>query len=69
MFIYLPIVYITIMIIYYIKLSINMRLQQMKQGQYLLTIPSQLVRAKGWKKQDTIEASIDSNGDIVLKKK
>jgi len=57
------------MIIYYIKLSINMRLQQMKQGQYLLTIPSQLVRAKGWKKQDTIEASIDSNGDIVLKKK
>ncbi|MBI2671056.1 hypothetical protein HYX18_03725 [Candidatus Woesearchaeota archaeon] len=46
-----------------------MKLQQMKQGQYFITLPSQIVRAKGWSKGDQIIAIIDKNGDITLKKK
>ena len=46
-----------------------MKLQQMKQGQYFVTLPSQIVRAKGWNKGDLIEAKIDKEGNIVLKRK
>ncbi len=41
----------------------------MKQGQYFVTIPVQLARAKSWNKGDQIIALIDKNGDITLKKK
>lgn len=45
-----------------------MKLQKMNDKQYFLTLPNQIVRAKGWKKGDHIKAVIDSKGDIVLKK-
>lgn len=44
-----------------------MKLQQLKQGQFFLNLPRQIVRAKGWKKGDVIQISIDKKGDIVLK--
>lgn len=44
------------------------KLQQMKQGQYFLTIPSQIVRLKGWNKQDEVLFTIDKEGNIVLRK-
>lgn len=45
-----------------------MKLQMMNERQYFITLPNQIIRAKGWKKGDTIKISIDSKGDIVLKK-
>jgi len=45
-----------------------MKLQQMNGQQYFITLPNQIVRAKGWKKGDTIKAIIDNKGDIILKK-
>lgn len=46
-----------------------MKLQQMKQKQYFITLPSQIVRAKGWVKGDHIVAEINKEGNIVLRKK
>lgn len=46
-----------------------MKLQQLQNKALILTIPSQIARAKGWKKGDEIETTIDKNGDLVLKKK
>ena len=45
-----------------------MKLQQMKQGQYFLCLPSQIVRAKGWEKHDDIKVLINKEGDLVLKR-
>lgn len=45
-----------------------MKLQQMKGRQYFLSLPSQIVRAKGWKKGDQINIEINKEGNIVLKK-
>ena len=45
-----------------------MKLQQMKNGQYFVCLPRQIVRAKGWKKQDDLKVEIDSKGNIVLRK-
>lgn len=45
-----------------------MKLQQMPQGQYFITLPSQIVRAKQWKKGDIISIEIDRQGNIILKK-
>ncbi len=45
-----------------------MKLQQMKQGQYFLSMPSQIVRAKGWNKGDRIKIVIDKEGDLILRK-
>ena len=45
-----------------------MKLQQLKQGQYFLWLPRQIVRAKGWEKQDNIKVTINKEGDLVLKK-
>ena len=39
----------------------------MKSGQFFLTMPSQIVRAKGWKKGNNIGIEINMKGDIVLK--
>ena len=44
-----------------------MKLQQMKNGQYFVCLPRQIVRAKGWKKADIIKIEINKNGDLVLK--
>ena len=46
-----------------------MKLQQMKKGQYFITLPNQIVKAKGWNKGDYIVVEIDSRGNIILKKK
>lgn len=45
-----------------------MKLQQMNDKQFFITLPNQIVRAKGWSKGDIIKAIIDSKGDIVLRK-
>lgn len=45
-----------------------MKLQQMNDKQYFITLPNQIVRAKGWIKGDQIKAVIDKSGDIVLRK-
>ena len=45
-----------------------MRLQLMNNRQYFITLPNQLVRAKGWRKGDIIVCELDNLGNIVLKK-
>jgi bifunctional DNA-binding transcriptional regulator/antitoxin component of YhaV-PrlF toxin-antitoxin module len=45
-----------------------MKLQKMNNRQYFVTLPNQIVRAKGWEKGDLIKVEIDCKGDIVLKK-
>ena len=45
-----------------------MKLQQLNNGAFILTLPSQIIRAKEWKKGDEIKALINDKGDIVLKK-
>lgn len=45
-----------------------MKLQLMNDKQYFLTLPNQIIRAKGWQKGDIIRAVIDGKGEIVLKK-
>lgn len=46
-----------------------MKIQQLKNGQHFITLPSQIVRAKGWKKGDDLKVEINKDGDLVLKKK
>jgi len=55
-------------IINLINLSINMKLQQMKNRQFFVTLPNQIVRAKEWKKGDDIKIEIDQKGNLILKK-
>ncbi|MEK6835441.1 MAG: hypothetical protein AABX55_00255 [Nanoarchaeota archaeon] len=45
-----------------------MKLQQLKNKQFVISLPSQIVRAKGWLKGDVIKVEIDKEGNIVLKK-
>jgi antitoxin component of MazEF toxin-antitoxin module len=45
-----------------------MKLQQMNKKQYFVSLPNQIVRAKGWQKGDEIKIEIDSNGNLILKK-
>ena len=45
-----------------------MKIQQLKSGQHFITLPSQIVRAKLWKKGDDLKVEINPKGDIVLKK-
>jgi len=45
-----------------------MKLQQLKQGQFFLCLPRELVRAKQWQKGDDIKVLINKEGDLVLKK-
>lgn len=46
-----------------------MKLQQLNNGAYILTLPSPIMRAKGWVKGDTINIEINKEGNIVLSKK
>jgi len=50
------------------KELMQMKLQLMNEKQFFITLPNQIVRAKGWTKGDSIKAVIDGKGDIVLKK-
>jgi len=45
-----------------------MKLQKMNGRQFFITLPNAIVRAKGWNKGDDIGFSIDSKGDLVLKR-
>ena len=45
-----------------------MKLQQMKNRQYFITLPNQIIRAKEWKKGDDIQVKISDKGEIVLRK-
>lgn len=45
-----------------------MKLQQMKNRQFFVTLPNQIVRAKEWKKGDDIKIEIDQKGNLILKK-
>lgn len=45
-----------------------MKLQQLKNKQFVISLPSQIVRAKGWNKGDHIKVEIDKKGNIVLRK-
>jgi hypothetical protein len=47
---------------------IKMKLQKMNNRQYFVTLPNQIVRAKGWEKRDLIKVEINDRGKIVLKK-
>tara|TARA_Y100000310_G_C20694789_1_gene824839 strand:- start:4130 stop:4297 length:168 start_codon:yes stop_codon:yes gene_type:complete len=45
------------------------RLQTNKQtGNFLITVPRRLVEAKGWKKGDTMQFSLNRKGDLVIKR-
>ena len=46
------------------------KLQQMtaSNNQFLLTLPKQIMMAKGWQKGDNIKVEIDQKGNLVLKK-
>ena len=43
-------------------------LQETPKGQYIITLPIQVIRMLGWKKGDTIQVLLDA-GDIRLRKK
>jgi len=45
-----------------------MKLQQMNDKQYFVTLPNKIIRAKQWIKGDLIKIEINKEGDIVLKK-
>ncbi|MFH1839647.1 MAG: hypothetical protein ABH849_00685 [Nanoarchaeota archaeon] len=45
-----------------------MKLQQLKTGQHFLTLPRQIMRAKGWEKGDIIKIKINDKGELVLYK-
>lgn len=44
-------------------------LQFPNKKQFMLTIPKGLVLAKGWKQGDVLEFSIDTKGEIIIKRK
>ena len=44
------------------------KLQYPNQKQYIITIPKSLVLAKGWKKGNILEFTINNHGEIVLRK-
>lgn len=45
-----------------------MKLQQMNNRQFFITLPNQIVRAKGWEKGENLKVMIDKNGDLVIRK-
>ena len=40
----------------------------MNGKQYFITLPNQIVRAKGWQKGDNVKLEINQKGDLVLRK-
>jgi len=43
------------------------KLQYDSNKQYKITLPKQIITAKGWKKGDILEIIIDNNGDLIIK--
>jgi hypothetical protein len=52
----------------YYNILCSMKLQQLKNKQFCINLPSQILRAKNWSKGDIIKVEINKEGDIVLKK-
>ena len=46
-----------------------MKIQQLQNGAYIITLPRQIVLAKGWKKGDEVKTEINKEGNIVIKEK
>ena len=44
------------------------KLQFENKKQYKITLPKQIIKAKGWEKGDEIAILLDEHGNIVLKK-
>jgi hypothetical protein len=44
-----------------------MKLQQLKNGQFVISLPKQIVLAKRWEKGKNLKVEINSKGNIVLK--
>ena len=42
------------------------KLQFANKKQYKITLPKQIVEAKGWKKGDEIKVRINNKGELVL---
>ncbi len=45
-----------------------MKLQQLKNKQFVISLPSQIFRTKGWNKNEVIKVKINKEGNLVLKK-
>lgn len=45
------------------------KLQFDNNQQFKITLPKQILIAKGWKKGDKINVELDQGGNLVLKKK
>jgi len=43
-----------------------MKLQKTKRGQYFITLPKNIVEAKGWLKGQRLRPSINERGNIEL---
>jgi len=43
-----------------------MKLQQMNDRQFFVTLPKSIVLAKGWQKGDNIKFKINDKGELVL---
>ena len=44
------------------------KLQYDNNKQFKITLPKQIILAKGWKKGDNLEIHLDGDGNIVLKR-
>ncbi len=50
------------------KLVKKATLQLLNNTQFMLTLPKELIMAKGWKSGDVIEFVFDDNTDLMLKR-
>lgn len=44
------------------------KLQYINNKQFIITLPKGIVLAKGWKKGDRIEFTLDDKGNIILRR-
>jgi bifunctional DNA-binding transcriptional regulator/antitoxin component of YhaV-PrlF toxin-antitoxin module len=44
------------------------RLQYDANRQFKITLPKQLVLAKGWKKGDVLQFELDKDGNLIIKR-
>ena len=44
------------------------KIQQSKDKQYRVTIPLEIMKMKGWDKGQSLNFSMQQNGDVILRK-
>jgi len=44
-----------------------MKLQLMNKRQFFITLPNQIVKAKGWQKGQELKIEFDGRGNLILK--